>query len=377
MTARVFIVDDEEDLVWTLTRQLTRERPELVVEGFSDPSAALERAKTVAPDVLVTDLRMPKLGGIELVIAVRHHCPFAGVIVMTAFSTAHVREEVTKQGAVTFLEKPFELSALLEALDRTVGARRGFRGDISIPMLPDLIQLYALSRSNGALRITRGDETGVLWFQSGEVVHASCGANRGVTAFHALVGWEGGRFRFEVGAEPPERSISEPWQSLLLEGCRILDESRRDDPESDRPLDDPVFGEGPPVASRQEPLLRVDSSPSLPALADGDSLHEVAARLRRALPTAWLADSLTNDQSDWKATLDELVRLVRPLSRADGRGVLEVTGGGAGFAIVWGSGDRRIVLGSELPRRDAVSRFRLAISSALRADWAAEVAEEP
>ena len=224
VAVRVVIVDDEEDLVWTLTRQVQRARPELSVKGFTDPAEALEQIRREPPDVLVTDVRMPKLSGIELVLAARQVSPSIAVVVITAFATVHVRKEVMAQGSVTFLEKPFELSALLEAIDRAPAARTGFEGAISLPMLPDLVQMYALARVDGALEISGHGSTGVIWFRAGEIVHARCGERSGPTAFFDLLLWQGGRFRLEPGASPPERTIDASWQSLLIEGARRVDE---------------------------------------------------------------------------------------------------------------------------------------------------------
>ena len=141
MTSRVLMVDDEEDLVWTTGRQARRERPDLDVEGVTDPHEALARIRERCPDLLITDVRMPQMSGLELLLAARQVCPQLPVIVVTAHGNTQVRTEVQRAHAVQYLEKPFSFQALFAAVDRALARPTGFSGAISLPMLPDLVQM--------------------------------------------------------------------------------------------------------------------------------------------------------------------------------------------------------------------------------------------
>jgi CheY-like chemotaxis protein len=225
MSRRVLLVDDEETLVWSLARQMQRERPDLSFEGLSDPEQALRRLTEAPPDVLVTDVRMPGMSGLELLLAARRVIPDLPVVVVTAYGNADVRAHVQGTPSVQYLEKPFAFSALLAAIEHALAQPTGFSGAISLPMLPDLIQLYALAQTTGTLRITRGAEQGVLWFEHGAITHAECGPLAGPEAVYALLRWEGGGFSVETEAVAPRQTISASWQELLIEGCRRLDEA--------------------------------------------------------------------------------------------------------------------------------------------------------
>jgi CheY-like chemotaxis protein len=224
VTHRVLLVDDEEALVWSLVRQVQRERPDLAIEGLSDPEQALRRVGEAPPDVLVTDIRMPGMSGLELLLAARRLAPQLPVVVVTAYGNADVRAHLQRTPSVQYLEKPFSFESLLAAIDRALAAPTGFSGAISLPMLPDLIQLYALAQMSGALRITRGAEKGVVWFEHGAITHAECGAEQGAEAVYALLRWNGGSFSIDAGALPEKHTITASWQELLMEGCRLLDE---------------------------------------------------------------------------------------------------------------------------------------------------------
>lgn len=101
----------------------------------------------------------------------------------------------------------------------------GFSGEISLPLLPDLIQIYTVSMATGALTIRSGSERGTIWFDRGEIVHAVCGEERGERAVYEMLHWNDGVFALDSGARAPERTISASWQNVLMEGCRLLDES--------------------------------------------------------------------------------------------------------------------------------------------------------
>lgn len=100
----------------------------------------------------------------------------------------------------------------------------GFSGEISLPLLPDLIQIYTVSMATGALTIRSGAERGTIWFDRGEIVHAVCGAERGEPAVYRMLHWSDGEFTLDSRARAPERTIVASWQNVLMEGCRLLDE---------------------------------------------------------------------------------------------------------------------------------------------------------
>lgn len=223
--ARVVMVDDEEDLIWTLSRQLRRERPQTVFEGYSDPTEALDRIRSAPPDLLVTDLRMPRMSGLDLVGEVRKASPSIPILLITAHGTPDVRREILRRGAIDYLEKPFELPAFLEALDRGLERSEGFSGAISLPMLPDLVQVYALARATGTLRLHESGRKGAIWLEDGEIVHCASGAHEGEEAFYDLMTWRRGDFSMSPGERSDRTTITVRWQELLLEACRRLDES--------------------------------------------------------------------------------------------------------------------------------------------------------
>jgi CheY-like chemotaxis protein len=223
MKLDIVMVDDEEALVWSTGQRLMRERPRVAFEGFTDPQAALARIQTQAPDLLITDVRMPGISGLELTLAARMVRPALPVLVITAYGGPEVLE-VARAPNTEYLEKPFSFVRLLAAIDRMLAQRTGFSGAVSLPLLPDLIQIYTLSMATGALRIARAGREGTIWFEHGEMVHAELAEAKGEPAVQQLLAWKGGSFALDPQLTAPERTIHASWQTVLLEACRLLDE---------------------------------------------------------------------------------------------------------------------------------------------------------
>lgn len=228
MSCRVVYVDDQEDIVWSTTRLLARNCPELEVESFTDPKQALDAVTQNPPDILVTDLRMEGMSGLELMVAARKVVPELPVIVVTAYGGPGLSSALRGRSLVEYLEKPIRTERLVECIDRLLDRGEGFSGAISLPMLPDLVQVYTLSKTTGALSIRRGASSGIIWFDQGDIVHSLCGERSGEEAVYELLSWQGGEFRLDTSARAPETTITKGWQEVLLEGCRRIDESGRD-----------------------------------------------------------------------------------------------------------------------------------------------------
>jgi DNA-binding NtrC family response regulator len=120
--ARVLIVEDDAEMLQMLQRHLERDGFEvLAVAGGRAGVAALERAEF---DVVLTDLVMGEVDGLELLAEVQRRRPAARVILMTAFGTLETAIEALRRGAYDYLTKPFKLAEVGLALRRAVDDQR-------------------------------------------------------------------------------------------------------------------------------------------------------------------------------------------------------------------------------------------------------------
>lgn len=102
---KALIVDDEESMRDACTRVLTREG--LAVAAAADGEAALELAREFMPELILLDLKMPKLAGMPVLDELNQICPQAVKIVVTAYATVTTAMEAVRHGAYDFLAKPF------------------------------------------------------------------------------------------------------------------------------------------------------------------------------------------------------------------------------------------------------------------------------
>ncbi len=115
--ARVLVVDDEEGMLEVCADTLAR-LPDATVETEQDSRRAAERIESGAYDLLITDIRMPGLDGIELLRRARQRDPGLAVLLITAYPSVETAVESLRLGASDYVTKPFVPSDLLSAVGR-------------------------------------------------------------------------------------------------------------------------------------------------------------------------------------------------------------------------------------------------------------------
>jgi len=120
---KVMVVDDESIVCERLKPAL--EKDGFQVETFTEGQAAIDRLAVERFEVLVTDLKMRKPSGIDILNFVRQHAPTTKVIVITGFPSVETARESLKSGAVDFITKPFRISELRDLVVRVSGSTEG------------------------------------------------------------------------------------------------------------------------------------------------------------------------------------------------------------------------------------------------------------
>ena len=119
---RIMVVDDEPSVIKNLRRILEKQGHEVATSG--NPLRALERLAAEPFDLLISDLRMPGLDGLELLERVKRQAPQMEVIIVTGFASLDAAVEATKKGAYHFLAKPFTPEELREKVDQALYQRQ-------------------------------------------------------------------------------------------------------------------------------------------------------------------------------------------------------------------------------------------------------------
>src|SRR4249920_180496 len=118
---RVLIVDDDATVRSALHDALGTAG--FVVDVADGAISALAMVGACKPGIVVSDVRMPDLGGLELLRELRTRAPEVDVVLMTAFDDMPTVVEAMKQGAVEFLVKPLDLDELQRTLERVFDDR--------------------------------------------------------------------------------------------------------------------------------------------------------------------------------------------------------------------------------------------------------------
>ncbi len=121
-SAKILLIEDDPGISDTLQRVLTSEGYEIVVESRGDEGLA--RAARETFNLIITDLRLPGLTGLELIRQMHTAQPRLPIILTTAFGTADTAIEATKLGAFDYLLKPFHMPQLLELIEKAARSNR-------------------------------------------------------------------------------------------------------------------------------------------------------------------------------------------------------------------------------------------------------------
>lgn len=255
---KVLIVDDEESIVLALLRSLYRDNERYDVMPASTGEIAQRILTENEIDVMVADVRMPGMSGLDLLCWAAAESPKTRVIVMTAFDIEGLREQAFRFGCLQITQKPFDLhemrALVLDALDH----RDSVVGSLSDLSPADVIQMLCLSRKTTALRVVHRGSYGMVHVEHGEIVHATWDDESGETAFYRVLAAGGGMFNTLPLPAGAPRTIEVGWQHLLIEGMRLADEAATRELVAPPPRDGKGADPSAARAAKGSPRSRID-----------------------------------------------------------------------------------------------------------------------
>ncbi len=138
----ILIVDDDPQLRLSFSKLLAAEGHE--VTTAADGEAALELVRRQPPELIIMDVRMPGMSGLEAFQAIHALQPKLPVIIMTAFGTTETAIEATKLGAYDYILKPFEIPDILATIEQALEAGRIMRAKVEVDRDPSSVQGEAI-----------------------------------------------------------------------------------------------------------------------------------------------------------------------------------------------------------------------------------------
>jgi CheY-like chemotaxis protein len=184
---QVVIVDDEPALLLTIQAGFEKNhRFQLLTAG--NGMEALDILENNIVDLVVTDLRMPEMDGIELLSAMSQSFPEIPSIVMTAFGNSSLEQQLKKAGTVNMLEKPLDIDTLEQSINNALDFYQYHEGG---PELEILLQLVAMERKTTHVKVVnQNNQYGSFFFHNGYLIDAEQDDLTGDKAVLSMLEWK-------------------------------------------------------------------------------------------------------------------------------------------------------------------------------------------
>jgi DNA-binding response OmpR family regulator len=210
------------------------------VTTASDGADALSKIEIDAPDLILSDTRLPRVDGYELVRRLKKKADTANIPTVFLTSQKSIEDKIRglELGVEDYLTKPIFVRELIArvnlllarrthermATNLPVSARTRLNGSLEDMGVVDLLQTFEVSRKSGVARIHDGRQGLLVYFRDGKVVDAELGRLRGEEAVYRALLWSAGTFEVEFRPVDNADVIPTSTQGLLMEGMRRVDE---------------------------------------------------------------------------------------------------------------------------------------------------------
>jgi len=224
---KILIVDDDPTMLHLLAKGLAVDQSRYQVLCAGSGREAIHIMERIRVSMIVSDVKMPGMSGLDLLAHVRQWFPDIQVVLMTGEPYTESDPEIVKSGCLRFLTKPIDIQHLRQLIVREMTAREGegFTGTLKNIQLADLIQMCCNAEITTAIRVYHDSGHGTIYLQDGAIVHAEQAELAGPDAFYRIFLWRSGRFETLTEAAAPASSIDKNWQYLIMEGHRRIDEA--------------------------------------------------------------------------------------------------------------------------------------------------------
>ena len=201
---------------------------------------ALAKVETSAPDLIISDTKMPEMDGFELVSRLKGHTDWSQIpfIFLTAQSDVEDKIRGLELGVEDYLTKPIYIKEIITRVKSSLAkkerqsledsrreSRTKFAGELADMAVVDLIQTIEISRKSGVIHFKNPDgKRGAIYFRSGKVIDAELGRLTDADAVYRLLVWSEGEFEVEFKNVRRKDVIELSSQALLMEGMRRVDE---------------------------------------------------------------------------------------------------------------------------------------------------------
>ncbi len=254
--ARILIVDDEEDFLNTLLDRIQTSKQKFSVLTALNGREAVKVLKKNEIDLVVTDLKMPKMDGFELMAWISVHFPSMSVVAMSAFLDSAAETNLHTEG-IRFLPKPIDFSTLMKIINEELDKSDNYLDGIS---LPSFLQLLEMEGKSCAVQVRADGGKGWFHFRGGMLWAVNTGEKEGMDAAVDMLQWQQCKLQINR-VKKIKRNITHPLSFVLLEACRVIDEQglveaqkeELEDQKGDGPANESASGSNTPTGEEALP----------------------------------------------------------------------------------------------------------------------------
>jgi CheY-like chemotaxis protein len=224
---KVLIVDDDLKVQRILWSRLQKYEDKFEIMLAYDGEEAMEVLQQNSISVVITDIVMPKIDGLELLAHINESYPEIPCFVMTAYGTSEIKDKLSKS-TVRIFNKPFLIddlaNAIIQVLEQVTpdGTLKG----ISVA---NFLQLIQMEEKTCFLEISStGNQKGLFYFKDGELYDAVYGDLQGEEAAFKLLALDNASIRFKnLSNGKVVKRINVSLMNLIMESQRLKDESKK------------------------------------------------------------------------------------------------------------------------------------------------------
>ena len=250
----VLVVDDEKTLLMIMTGRFEDYKDRFKVFTAGNGQEAVKVLESEEIDLVVTDLKMPVMDGIELIAYIGNKFPSLPSIAVSAYCTPEIQKKLKGLGTLRVMDKPVNLDLLAEAvLDGLEKSSKG--GSLNCVSLSSFLQIIEMEEKSCRIDVhANSQQRGSFFLVGGELYDASCGELKGEPAAHKMIAWENAHIYIkDLPKKVPERRIEKSLMSVVMDGLRKKDEADNVEPQSETaPKEKPPAEKKPPADSEKK-----------------------------------------------------------------------------------------------------------------------------
>lgn len=268
---QLLIVDDETNFLLSLEDGLRGFDDSFTISSASNGKEAMAVLAKGGIDLVITDIKMPEMDGLELLAKMSVTNPDVPVIVMTAFGSSAIEEKLESMGAFQYIEKPIDFDLLIDKVNEGLAAAE--KGRITGVSLASFMQLLSLDSKTCTLNVVSGNKIGTIYFCDGELVNAFTDTLTGQDAALEIATWEPVEIEIQHFCRQREKIVEAPLGYILIESARLKDERAENANGGEEKAEKKEATSDEDMASVQEKIGNIDFAES--ALPDGAVVREV------------------------------------------------------------------------------------------------------